>query len=93
MHTPTFPLLDEIGIDAAEIARRQAFLTLDERDAALLKSLHDTLAAQRENLIEVFYEHLLRFPEIRPLLGDEANLARLKQAQVNVFQPAHRRPL
>lgn len=85
MHTPSSSLLDEIGIDGAEIARRQAFLALDERDAVLLKSMHDMLAAQRENLIEVFYEHLLRFPEIRPLLGDEANLARLKQAQVKYF--------
>ncbi|MDO8206610.1 MAG: EAL domain-containing protein [Gallionella sp.] len=78
-------LLTEIGIDETEIAQRQAFLSFDERDAARLKDVHDMLDAQRDHLTEVFYDHLLLFPEIRPLLGDEAKLARLKQAQTVYF--------
>ncbi len=78
-------ILAEIGIDAAEIARRQAFLSFDGKDAALLKSLHDMLETHRGQLTEVFYAHLLQFPEIRPLLGDEAKLARLKNAQAVYF--------
>ncbi|MFA5824728.1 MAG: EAL domain-containing protein [Gallionellaceae bacterium] len=78
-------LLAEIGIDENEIARRQAFLSFGESDTALLKSMHAMLETHREHLTEVFYEHLLQFPEIRPLLGDEAKLARLKHAQAVYF--------
>ena len=78
-------LLAEIGLDATEIAHRQAFLGFDERDAALLKSLHDVLANKREDLIEEFYSHLLKFSEMRPLLGDAAKQARLKRVQAMYF--------
>ena len=78
-------LMQEIGIDDAEIAQRQAFLSLDANDAASLREVHAVLATHRDELIEVFYQHLLQFPEIRPLLGDEARLARLKQAQMDYF--------
>ncbi len=79
------PLITEISIDEAEIAQRQAFLSFDERDAALLKGVHAMLDAKRDHLTEIFYEHLSLFPELRPLLGDEAQLARLKQAQTAYF--------
>lgn len=85
MHTHYSSLLAEIGIDDAEIAHRQAFLAFDNHDVALLKSMHDILAGRREELIEDFYDHLLRFPELRPLLGDEAKLARLKRAHMTYF--------
>jgi diguanylate cyclase (GGDEF)-like protein/PAS domain S-box-containing protein len=84
MHN-TSSLLSEIGIDAAEIAQRQSFLSFDSHDAELLREVHETLSGHRDELIEVFYAHLLRFPEIRPLLGDETKLARLKQAQMAYF--------
>jgi diguanylate cyclase (GGDEF)-like protein/PAS domain S-box-containing protein len=82
---PHSSLLTEIGLDDAEIKRRQAFLAFDDRDIDLLKSLHDMLANRRDTLIEAFYDHLLRFPEMRPLLGDETKQARLKQAQSAYF--------
>ncbi|WP_333875459.1 EAL domain-containing protein [Methylobacter sp.] len=82
---PHSSLLTEIGIDDAEIAHRQSFLAFDNRDADLLKSLHDILAEHQEKLTDVFYEHLLRFPELRPLLGDEVKLAHLKRAQASYF--------
>ena len=78
-------MLTEIGIDEAEIAQRQAFLSFDEQDAALLKTVHEMLETKQDHLTGIFYEHLLRFPEIRPLLGDETKLARLKQAQTSYF--------
>ena len=73
-------LLAEIGIDDAEIAHRQSFLAFDKCDSDLLRSLHNILASQQEELTDVVYDHLLRFPELRPLLGDEAKLAHLKRA-------------
>lgn len=78
-------ILAEIGIDAAEIVRRQEFLSFGEQDAEALKAMHSVLEIHREHLTEVFYTHLLRFPEIRPLLGDETKLARLKHAQAMYF--------
>jgi diguanylate cyclase (GGDEF)-like protein/PAS domain S-box-containing protein len=84
MRTPP-ALLSEIGIDESEIARRQAFLSFDVQDAQALMALHPMLESKRGQLTEVFYEHLLRFPEIRPLLGDVSKLARLKQAQTAYF--------
>lgn len=78
-------ILAEIGIDAIEIARRQEFLSFNEQDAEALKAMHTMLEGHREHLTEVFYAHLLRFPEIRPLLGDETKLARLKHAQAMYF--------
>ncbi len=78
-------ILAEIGIDAAEIEQRLAFLAFNEHDADLLKSMHDVLGAERERIIEAFYAHLEQFPEIRPLLGDTATLAHLKRAQTDYF--------
>ncbi|MDO8312034.1 MAG: protoglobin domain-containing protein, partial [Sideroxyarcus sp.] len=78
-------LLTEMGIDEAEIAQRQAFLSFSEQDAMLLGAVHGMLETKRDYLTETFYDHLLRFPEIRPLLGDEVKLARLKQAQTVYF--------
>ncbi|MDD2700917.1 MAG: EAL domain-containing protein [Sideroxydans sp.] len=82
---PSSSLLYEIGIDDAEIAQRKAFLTFDEEDAALLLELHGLLKDKRGELIDIFYAHLLQFPEIRPLLGDDVHLERLKQAQLTYF--------
>ncbi len=84
MHSSS-SLLQEIGIDDADILQRKTFLSFDEGDVALLKELHGVLAGKRGELIDVFYAHLLQFPEIRPLLGDEDRLERLKQAQMAYF--------
>ncbi len=78
-------ILAEIGIDDKEIATRREFLSFGEQDSLALKALHELLEAHRTELTESFYAHLLRFPEIRPLLGDNAKLARLKQAQSRYF--------
>ena len=85
MHAHSSSLLTEIGIDAAEIINRQAFLTFDQRDATLLKSLHNILKHQQEEIVEAFYAHLQKFPEMHPLLGDETKQARLKHTQAIYF--------
>ena len=77
--------LAEIGIDENELSTRRAFLSFDEKDATTLKALHEMLETHRGDLTEIFYNHLLRFPEIRPLLGDDAKLTYLKQAQAQYF--------
>jgi diguanylate cyclase (GGDEF)-like protein/PAS domain S-box-containing protein len=78
-------ILAEIGIDDNELSARRAFLSFDEQDTVVLKSLHEILESHRGQLTDTFYAHLLRFPEIRPLLGDDTKLAYLKQAQSQYF--------
>jgi diguanylate cyclase (GGDEF)-like protein/PAS domain S-box-containing protein len=78
-------LLADLGIDNQEIGRRREFLSFDERDTATLAAVHDMLETHHEYLTEVFYTHLLSFPEIRPLLGDAGMLERLKHAQTAYF--------
>lgn len=78
-------ILSEMGIDADEIATRQAFLQFAETDAALLKELHEQITLLHPVLADSFYAHLQRFPEIQPLLGDSNKLERLKRAQAKYF--------
>ena len=78
-------ILAEIGINEQDLATRQTFLSFGEQDVVELKALHDLLDSNRERLTQVFYDHLLRFPEIRPLLGDKVKLAHLKHAQEIYF--------
>jgi diguanylate cyclase (GGDEF)-like protein len=78
-------LQKEMGLDSAEVAVRKAFLEFTEADASLLKELHDRLEAERNSFSEAFYNHLKRFPEIVPLLGDGEKLERLKRTQSAYF--------
>jgi diguanylate cyclase (GGDEF)-like protein/PAS domain S-box-containing protein len=78
-------ILTEIGIDGNDLSTRKAFLSFGEQDASVLKELHHLLETHRGQLTEIFYAHLLRFPEIRPLLGDGKKLAQLKHAQEVYF--------
>ncbi|MDO8349677.1 MAG: EAL domain-containing protein [Gallionella sp.] len=78
-------LLKEMGIDSSEVAARKAFLEFTETDAALLKELHARLEVGRDAFSETFYNHLLRFSEIAPLIGDPEKLECLKRTQSAYF--------
>ncbi|WP_306396801.1 EAL domain-containing protein [Telluria beijingensis] len=75
----------EIGLDEEEIAARKAFLQFGERDAVVLREVHGLLEQERVAFSDSFYEHLLAFPRMRALLGDEAATARLQRAQSEYF--------
>jgi HAMP domain-containing protein len=91
-----------IGIDAIEIARRKAFLGLDEADVRLLTQLHmrnctcDCRGAQRQ-FVDDFYAHLLTFEKTRRFITHAQSLDRLKRTQAVYFEslrghhaPTHR---
>ncbi|TAJ77047.1 MAG: EAL domain-containing protein [Gallionellaceae bacterium] len=78
-------LQKEMGIDSAEVAVRKAFLEFTGTDVALLKELHERVEGNRDAFSEVFYNHLQRFPEIVPLIGDAEKLERLKRTQSAYF--------
>ncbi len=79
------PISFEMGIEAAEVAVRKAFLEFTDADVELLKSLHVCLESHRDVFSVAFYNHLQRFPEIAPLIGDAQNLERLKRMQSAYF--------
>jgi len=78
-------LAHEIGLDEEEVAARMEFLQLGVRDAELLREVHALLEQERDAFSDSFYEHLLAFPRMRELLGDEATTARLRRAQSGYF--------
>ncbi|MBI3606715.1 MAG: PAS domain S-box protein [Nitrospirae bacterium] len=74
-----------IGIDAAELARRKAFLEFDPAEAEQLKALHERLAGLSGPFLDTFYAHLTAFEETRALLSDPAVVERLKRSQLAYF--------
>ncbi len=72
-------------LDSDEVARRKAFLEFTEKDAALLKKLHQRLEGDAGFFVDAFYAHLLSFGELGNLLRDEATLERLKRTQTAYF--------
>ncbi len=75
----------EMGIDAAEIEARKAFLELTEADAEQLRTIRGKLAAAQHGFADGFYEYLRQLPELAALLPDDATVARLKTAHGRYF--------
>ena len=75
----------EMGIDAAEIAARKAFLELTDADAGRLRGIRGKLAAAQNGFADGFYAYLRQLPELAALLPDDATVARLKAAHGRYF--------
>ncbi|HJW02768.1 MAG TPA: EAL domain-containing protein [Azospira sp.] len=75
----------EMGIDAAEIEARKAFLELTDVDAGRLRSISGKLAAAQNGFADGFYAYLRQLPELAALLPDDATVARLKAAHGRYF--------
>ncbi|BBP03267.1 hypothetical protein TPL01_06920 [Sulfuriferula plumbiphila] len=78
-------LARSVGIDAQEIARRQAFLEFDETDASLLTQMHARLQDVSRRFVDDFYAHCIKFEETRRCIPDPQSLKRLKRAQTAYF--------
>ena len=66
--TFTTGLADEMGVDAAEFARRKAYLELGDDDARRLQALAAEIAGTQEDFVAGFYAELLRYDEPRRAL-------------------------
>jgi diguanylate cyclase (GGDEF)-like protein/PAS domain S-box-containing protein len=75
----------EMGINAAEIEARKAFLELTEADAERLRRVRGQLAAAQNGFADGFYAYLRQLPELAALLPDDATVARLKAAHGRYF--------
>ena len=60
---------------------RLSFMEIDEQSQVLLPTLWAVLEPQLESLLDGFYAHVTRIGALGALLGDAANIARLKKAQ------------
>ncbi|MBZ0070720.1 MAG: EAL domain-containing protein [Gammaproteobacteria bacterium] len=79
-------VVTELGLDEAELGARRAFLEFGPADERALRALHPHLHMARQRFIEVFYDHLLRFPELRELLSTPELRARLRHKQMDYFE-------
>jgi signal transduction histidine kinase len=78
-------LLTRSGLDSAGRKRRMAFLELGPEDEARLSEIQEFARAHVDEIVESFYAHLWKFEETRLILGDDAQVARLKGLQRSYF--------
>jgi rsbT co-antagonist protein RsbR len=74
-----------LKLNAAELESRRAFFELTDEDLARLARLKPFAEKCTEDIVEGFYELLLRHPKTRMFLRDEAMVRRLKRTQSDYF--------
>lgn len=71
-------LMDQMRITSREIERRKELFGITEEDSQCLKELASGIEASMEEIIDEFYGHQTRMPEISLIIGDSETLRRLK---------------
>jgi signal transduction histidine kinase len=79
------PLLRLIGLDAAECERRMRFLGFGAEDRIRLTEAASFIESIADGMVDVFYEHILAFPQTAAFLQDPVLVQRLKAAQRRHF--------
>ena len=74
-----------LGLNDTTIAARKAFLDFSDVDIVHLRKLHEALEGFGLDFAKRFYDHMLRFPETRRFIPDEATLTHLEQTQAKYF--------
>jgi len=64
---------------------QKKFISFTSEDSKILKELKRHLAPEAQKFVELFYRHLLAFPQTRSLLADLETIARLKRSQTDYF--------
>lgn len=78
-------LAEMMNIGDRELARRKEFLEFGPEDEERLSKLAPLSMNYAEEVIEAFYEHLLKFEEMKAFFPDSASLARVKAKQKAYF--------
>lgn len=78
-------IADRMNIGPEERALRLAFLELTPDDTARLRELHPFAQRHVAQIVDAFYEHLLKFETTRGILGDAQTIQRLKEKQRQYF--------
>lgn len=74
------PLCQQFCIDEAEAARRLEILDLLPQDAHRLETVRQIVGPNVASLVDAFYTHLLRFPELSRFISNGQGLGRLRDA-------------
>ncbi len=74
-----------LKLDETELRSRRAFFEITDEDLARLLSLRPFAEKCTDEIVEGFYELLLRHPETRKFLNDEGVVRRLKRLQREYF--------
>ena len=69
------------GLTEEAFETRKRFGCFTEEDAALLADLRKVFDSHSKEVVDRFYEHLVQFDALQPLLADEATVKRLKSFQ------------
>ena len=76
-----------LEIDEMDVAQRKAFLELTDEDINLLKKIHDLLIPFQSEFVDIFYEHIFSFKEMRDVLSrSDISIESLKSTQLAYFQ-------
>ena len=79
-------LRDALGLDAERRSEQLAFFDLGPADALELQRLRPIAEANVDRIVEQFYAHLLRFPELEQVLTSErGRIAKLQGLQRAYF--------
>jgi rsbT co-antagonist protein RsbR len=78
-------LAEMMNIGDQELARRKEFLEFGPEDEERLHKLAPLSEGYAEAVIEAFYQHLLKFEEMKAFFPDSATLARVKAKQKAYF--------
>ena len=75
-----------VGLDEAALVQQRAFFALGPDDERLLRAMQPAAEASVDGIVDAFYAHLVRFPELRDiLLGEPGRIERLKRLQRGYF--------
>jgi len=74
-----------LKLDDAEVRSRRAFFEISDEDLARLAALRPLAEKHTDDIVEGFYELLLRHPETRKFFEDEATIRRVKRTQREYF--------
>jgi uncharacterized protein YoxC len=69
-----------------ERAERLSFLQIDEQTQRLTRGFKPTLAAHVRRILDGFYKHVGSVPQLGAMVGDDSNVARLKELQTRHWQ-------
>ena len=78
-------LSGRLGLNEASRQQRLAFIEFGPEDEARLAELREFALEHVDGIVDAFYAHLWKFAETRRLLGDDTQVARLKQLQRAYF--------
>jgi len=81
----SYVLMNKMGLDENEVARRKDWLEFTPDDEARLLELNEMAQGYATEVIEALYEHFLKFEDTRKFFENPTVLSRVKNLQKEYF--------